>query len=475
MKKCIKTMGRRFAAILLTAMTVWSLQSAAVFAVSADGAIAKGVDVSKYNGAVNWGQAAASGMKFAFIKAGSTKSGIDPNFAANITNAQAAGLKTGVYIYSYATTPEAAANEADQLLQWIDGYTVNYPVVFDIEDSCHKSLSNQQLIDIINAFCTAIDAAGYYPMVYSSKNMFVSKLSICGWDKWVAQYNDSCEYNNNVCFWQYSSNGSVSGFGSRVDVNYQYKDYSTLIIQEGFIAHNENTRFYRNWRMQKGWIDYNGTRYYLDEAGNLVHGWFSDTGGTYYLTPADGSIARGQCVVDGADYYFTAEGVKTSGWVVLGDQKFYYDPSNDGIMKREWLSDENGNFYFFDRTDGHMLTGAQVIDNAAYLFSADGIRQTGRITLENGVFYYDPATGQMMTGWIQAGDKTYYADEAGHIVTGAYTVQEQNYYFDETGALLRNQPVVLEGVDYVTTSEGILTEAVQELPAEETAAQEPEH
>lgn len=526
MKKHIRTTGKRIMAALLAAMIAWTLQPSAAYAVTANGAIAQGVDVSKHNGAINWGQVASSGMKFTFIKVGSTNSGIDPNFASNITNAQAAGLKTGVYIYSYATTPEAAVNEANLVLQWIDGYTVNYPVVFDIEDKCHKNLSNQQLIDIINAFCSTIDAAGYYPMVYSNKNMFVSKLSICGWDKWVAQYNDSCEYNNNVCFWQYSSYGSVKGFTSRVDVNYQYKDYGSLIIPEGFIAHNGNTRFYRNWRMQRGWVDYNDTRYYLDEAGNLVHGWFSDQNGTYYLTPADGSIARGQCVVEGSDYYFTAEGVKMSGWVLLGDRKYYYDPSNNGIMKREWLSDENGNFYFLDRNDGHMLTGAQNIDNIEYFFNAEGIRQGGWITLENGVFfydpvsgakvrgfmddakgrhylsaddghlvtgaatienknyyfdaegtmitgvvaredgtyYYDPATGQMLYGFITEGGKTYFADETGHIVTGIYTINEQPYYFDETGALVRNQPVTVDGISYNTTPDGVL--AVAEVIAE---------
>lgn len=472
MKKRIKTVGRRLMALFLTVVALWSVQSATASAVTANGAIARGVDVSMHNGAINWGQVAASGIQFTFIKVGSTNSGIDPNFAFNITNAQAAGLKTGVYIYSYATTPEAALNEANLVLQWIDGYTVNYPVVFDIEDKCHKNLSNQQLIDIINAFCTTIDAAGYYPMVYSNKNMFVNKLSICGWDKWVAQYNDTCEYNNNVCFWQYSSHGSVNGFGSRVDVNYQYKDYSSLIIPEGFMAHNGNTRFYRNWRMQKGWVDFNNTRYYLDEAGNLVHGWYTDANGTsYYLTPADGSIARGQCVVDGAEYYFTAEGVKMNGWVVLGDKRFYYDPVTNGTLKREWFSDEKGNFYFLDRQDGHMLTGPQVIDGGEYLFSPEGIRITGMVAREDGSYYYDPATGQMVHGFIAAGDKTYYADAAGHIVTGIASIQDQLYYFDEAGALVRNQPLVLEGVSYQATAEGILVQIVEEAaPAEEIPA-----
>lgn len=521
MKNISLTRWKRLtAAILVTAVLALAPADTALAAITSHGALSQGVDVSKHNGAVNWGQVAASGMKFAFIKVGSTYSGVDPNFASNITNAQAAGLKTGVYLYSYATTPEAAANEANLVLQWIDNYTINYPVVFDIEDKCHKSLSQQQLIDIVNAFCSVIDAAGYYPMVYSNKNMFTEKLSTVGWDKWVAQYNKSLEYNNNVGFWQYTGSGKLNGFGGNVDLNYQYKDYNSVIIPEGFLERNGNTRFYRNWRMQKGWVDYNDTRYYLDGAGNLVRGWYTDPAGTYYLSPQDGSIARGQSVVDGADYYFTAEGIKTSGWVTIGEQKFFYEPSNNGIMKKEWLSDENGNYYFFDRADGHMLTGVQVIDNAEYYFNADGIRQSGWVSLENGIFYYDPATGvkikgfmenekgrhylspddghlvtgaavidgknylfnaegtmvtgmsaredgtyyydpatgQMVTGWIASGDQTYYADEAGHIVTGVYTIQNQPYYFDATGALVRNQAVELEGIAYNTTPEGILVQ-----------------
>lgn len=422
MKKC-KTMGkrRRLTALLLAAVLAWTFQAPSVYAVSASGAIAKGVDVSKHNGAVNWEQVKASGMQFTFIKVGSTKSGIDPNFASNITNAQAAGLKTGIYLYSYAVTPEEAVNEANLVLQWIDGYTVNYPVVFDIEDKCHKNLSSQQLIDIINAFCLTIDAAGYYPMVYSNKNMFVNKLSICGFDKWVAQYNDTCEYNNNVCFWQYTGSGKLNGFSGKVDINYQYKDYSSLIIQEGFLERNGNVRFYRNWRMQKGWVDYNGERYYLDQAGSLVRGWYTDETGTYYLFPEDGRMAKGQCATAEGEYYFTAEGKKTTGWVVIGEQKFYYDSANNGMLKREWLSDDAGNYYFFDRTDGHMLTGPQIIDDAEYLFSAEGIRMTGMVTGEDGARYYDA----------------------------------------ETGVLVKNQAVTIDGVDYEASAEGILTQAAQ--------------
>lgn len=501
-------------------------------AVNATGAIATGVDVSKHNGAINWGAAAASGVSFAFIKVGSTNSGVDPQFASNITNAQNAGIRTGVYIYSYATNVEQAVNEANLVLNWINNYTVNFPVVYDVEDAVHRGKSKEELAAMANAFCATIEAAGYHPMVYASKNWFTERIGGIGYDKWVAQYNDSCEYSGNVSFWQSTSSANINGFNSRVDFNYQYKDYSSLIIPEGFLVKNGNTLFYRNWRMQRGWVTYADSKFYLNEAGHLQKGiWFTDAAGTYYLMPGDGSIARGQVPVNGNDYYFTADGVKTVGWITLNDIKYYYDPANDGIMKREWLSDATGNFYYFDKADGHMLTGGAVIDKAEYLFGADGIRKTGWAVLENGTFYYDiasgakvrgwftdekgryylsaddghavtgpaaiekknyyfgadglmvtglvalpegacyydPAAGEMMFGWINAGDKTYYADQAGHIVTGLYPINKQNYYFDASGVLQRSQVIAIGEEIYILDEQGI---AILQ-PAPEPAAVEP--
>ena len=412
MKKRFLNMLQKTVAMAMAVAVLGMLPMGQVSAANANGAIAQGVDASKHNGAVNWGQVAASGMQFAFIKVGSTNSGVDPQFAANITGAQSAGLKTGIYLYSYATTPEQAQQEANLVLQWIEGYTVNYPIVFDIEDKCHKNLSNQQLIDIINAFCTTIDAAGYYPMVYSYKNMFDTKLSICGWDRWVAQYNSSCGHTNNVCFWQYSSSGKVNGFSGRVDVNYQFKDYSNLIISDGFIEHNGNVRFYRNWKMQKGWVDFNDTRYYLDGAGNLIRGWYTEGDKTYYLTPEDGSIARGQRNVDGAEFLFSAEGIRQTGWVTLENGTFFYDPAT-GAKVRGFYDDAAGRHYL-SADDGHLVTGAATIEKKNYFFSPEGVMMTGIVETETGSYYYDPATGELVKNQdLELNGALFHADKTG--------------------------------------------------------------
>ena len=92
---------------------------------------------------------------------------------------------------------------------------------------------------------------------------------------------------------------------------------------------------------------------------------------------------------------------------------------------------------------------------------------TGRAAREDGSYYYDPATGVMVTGWFAAADQTYYADAQGHIVTGVYEINKQPYYFNETGALVRNGEVEIEGVLYTTSPEGVLVQVEAAMAGEE--------
>lgn len=108
--------------------------------------VENGIDVSKYQGAIDWQAVAQSGVSFAFIKVGSTKSGIDPYFSYNMLAAQQAGIKTGVYIYSYAKSVEEAAVEAQFVLSAIQDFQVSYPVVWDVEDNVQKSLSPKRFL-----------------------------------------------------------------------------------------------------------------------------------------------------------------------------------------------------------------------------------------------------------------------------------------------------------------------------------------
>ncbi|MBR1622629.1 MAG: hypothetical protein IJ675_01785, partial [Pseudobutyrivibrio sp.] len=109
--------SRLFRSIAAVALAVCMTLGAPI---TASAAGQQGIDVSKYQGGINWAAVAGSGVSYAFIKVGSTKSGVDPYFAANVQGAQAAGIRTGVYIYSYATSVEAAITEAQLVLQWIE-------------------------------------------------------------------------------------------------------------------------------------------------------------------------------------------------------------------------------------------------------------------------------------------------------------------------------------------------------------------
>lgn len=314
-------------------------------AVGAGSSIARGIDVSKHNLAIDWSQVPSSGVSFVFVKAGSTNSGVDPYFDANMRGANEAGLKTGVYLYSYATNVEQAQNEANLLLQWMSNYTVSYPVVYDVEDASQKNLSQAQLQDIINTFCSTIEAQGYYPVVYSNKNMFINKIGNIKYDKWVAQYADALEYEG-AAFWQNTSHGSVAGIPTRVDMNYQFKDYSSIIVADGFATRGDQKVFYANYRMQRScWVGWEDRKYHLDENGFVQKGcWFEDETGRYFLATKDGHALREDVTIQGVEYYFDENAVMQTGLVVRPDGNTYYYDASGALQKNVTVTIDGVNY-----------------------------------------------------------------------------------------------------------------------------------
>ena len=314
-------------------------------AVGAGSSIARGIDVSKHNLAIDWSQVPSSGVSFVFVKAGSTNLGVDPYFDANMRGANEAGLKTGVYLYSYATNVEQAQNEANLLLQWMSNYTVSYPVVYDVEDASQKNLSQAQLQDIINTFCSTIEAQGYYPVVYSNKNMFVNKIGNIKYDKWVAQYADALEYDG-AAFWQNTSHGSVAGIPTRVDMNYQFKDYSSIIVADGFATRGDQKVFYANYRMQRScWVGWEDRKYHLDENGFVQKGcWFEDETGRYFLATKDGHALREDVTIQGVEYYFDENAVMQTGLVLRPDGNTYYYDASGALQKNVTVTIDGVNY-----------------------------------------------------------------------------------------------------------------------------------
>ena len=191
-----------------------------------------GIDVSRYQGDVDWLKVKEARVEFTMIRAGFRgygQSGIlkaDTNAQQNYERATEAGLKVGVYFFSQATTVEEAVEEAEFLLTIIDGWQLQMPVAYDWEcladDYRTVGMSKRQITDCVKAFCDRMEAAGYDTMVYfnptqSRFQMHLEELVDYGF--WLAMYSDKMTYEYKVDMWQYTNQGSVPGIQGNVDIN----------------------------------------------------------------------------------------------------------------------------------------------------------------------------------------------------------------------------------------------------------------
>lgn len=196
---------------------------------------AYGIDVSSHQGHIHWNRVADTNVDFAMIRI-VTKSGEkDTTFEANYNGARNAGIKVGVYKYSYASSRREARKEAETVLDALNGRSLNYPIVLDVEDSSilNKTDSNSRRSEIILAFKEKVEAQGYKFALYANLtwlNRYLDMDMLKDVDIWVARYrplNSGHGYTGkgNVVMWQYSSTGSVSGISGNVDLNVSYKKY----------------------------------------------------------------------------------------------------------------------------------------------------------------------------------------------------------------------------------------------------------
>lgn len=194
----------------------------------------RGIDVSKWQGNIDWKKVKASGVDFAILRAGygSVASQKDITFEDNYKNAKAAGVPVGAYHYSYAKDVAGAKREAQTFLEWVKGKQFEYPVVFDIEENAVFNLGKNTVSEIIKAFCSTVESAGYYVSVYTNKNWLDHVVSdeVKGkYDTWLAQWVSAPSYDGPFGMWQYSSSGTVDGISGRVDMNIAYKNYPEII------------------------------------------------------------------------------------------------------------------------------------------------------------------------------------------------------------------------------------------------------
>lgn len=196
----------------------------------------KGIDVSVFQGVIDWDKVKAAGVQFAMLRGGYGRSGKDERFESNYKKAKKAGVPVGVYHYSYADSIEKAKAEAQFCISYLKGKTLEYPIAFDIEEKTQAILTNERRTDIVKAFCDAMEKAGYYVVIYSSKDWLVNKLNMSklrAYDVWVAQWAAQCTYTGNYGMWQFSDKGRVDGINGYVDLDYAYKNYPSIMKAAG--------------------------------------------------------------------------------------------------------------------------------------------------------------------------------------------------------------------------------------------------
>lgn len=193
-----------------------------------------GIDVSKWNGEIDWDRVQNAGVEFAIIRAGYRGSVTgslveDPYFKANMRGAAASGLPVGVYFFTQAVNEVEAVEEASAVLQLIREYHLDYPVFIDTEGAGGNGRADNLNVEVrtrvCEAFCRTIANAGYTAGVYASRNWYNHYLYTNQLDNyciWLAEYRSVPLYQGYYQMWQYTSKGSVDGIEGNVDMNVSY-------------------------------------------------------------------------------------------------------------------------------------------------------------------------------------------------------------------------------------------------------------
>ncbi len=190
----------------------------------------RGIDVSKYQGDINFKKVKDAGIQFVIIRIGygQYENQKDEKFEANYSGFKGVGIPVGVYLYSYATSVDDAKKEAEVTLKWLNGRELNLPVYYDIEDKSQNNLGKNTLTSMCEAFCDEIEKAGYWAGVYTNKYFFTTYLDYKKLEEkytiWVAQYNDTNTYRGKYDMWQYTSSGKVNGISGNVDMDILYRN-----------------------------------------------------------------------------------------------------------------------------------------------------------------------------------------------------------------------------------------------------------
>ena len=197
-----------------------------------------GVDVSRFQGKIDWKSVADDGIDYAIIRVGlrGTTEGkllYDDCFEDNVKGALQNGVDVGVYFYSQAVSVDEVKEEVQMMLDAIEPYEIKYPVVIDVEsaesdEARTAGMSSDDYEEIVSTFCDMVRQAGYTPMIYGNVKSFtllMDATDVDDYDIWIAYYGTPLYYPYHFDMWQYSSTGKVNGIDGDVDLNVCLTEY----------------------------------------------------------------------------------------------------------------------------------------------------------------------------------------------------------------------------------------------------------
>lgn len=199
----------------------------------------KGIDVSQWQGNIDFNAVKKSGIDFVIIRAGYGReiSQKDPYFEQNYKRAKSAGLNVGAYWYSYAISESDAKKEAQTCMQVISGKTFEYPIYFDLEEQFQFAKGTIFCSSLVRAFCDTLNAAGYYSGLYISRSPLQNYIAADVKEKyplWIAEYNSTLNYSGKYGIWQNSDKGRINGISGNVDTDISHVDYPSIIKNGGY-------------------------------------------------------------------------------------------------------------------------------------------------------------------------------------------------------------------------------------------------
>ena len=215
------------------AVTGWKNIDGVQYYFNADGSLGSSlvIDVSRYNGSIDWNSVKASGINYAMIRVGyrgyeTANLVLDSRFHENMSQATAAGIKVGAYIVTQAVDTTEAVEEASFIVSACSGYNISLPLAIDVESAGNGSgrgdkISSSQRTAVINAFAQTVRNSGYSAILYANKDWMNNRIYAgnVGCSVWLAQYNSKCTYTGPFTIWQFTEKARVNGISGNVDMS----------------------------------------------------------------------------------------------------------------------------------------------------------------------------------------------------------------------------------------------------------------